>query len=578
MALDPAAANKTDGSTALAAAFPRHEQTFPTLTPQEIARMRRFGEITTYRHGERLFETGKPGPGMFVVLSGHVAITQRDGLGHVTPVIDQGPGQFLAEIGQLSGRVALVDGHAEGDVETLLIPPERLRALLVAEADLGERIMRALILRRVSLIQGGVGGPVLIGPSNSSGVIRLQSFLTRNGFPHHLLDPERDHDAAELIARYSPSPSDWPLVVAVDGSVLRNPGETELAIVLGMIGGPAGEKIYDAAIVGCGPAGLATAVYAASEGLSVAVLDGRAFGGQAGASARIENYLGFPTGISGQALAGRAFTQAQKFGADIMIPVAVKALDCARTNGAFALALDGGETLRARSVVVASGARYRRPEIENLDRFEGRGVWYWASPIEARLCAEQEIVLVGGGNSAGQAAVFLSGYARRVHMVIRGGGLGASMSRYLIERIEATPNIELVFNTEVVGLEGADLSLERVRWRSRLSGEESTAEIRNLFLFAGADPATGWLNGCGVTLDRGGFVVTGAQSEQNQGRLVPPLETSVPGVFAVGDVRSGSVKRVGGAIGEGAQVVAALHGFLGDAARPALSVEPKDRA
>ena len=566
----PATGSETDGSALPARAFPRLEQTFPTLTPPEIARMRRFGEIRTYKHGEMLFETGKPGPGMFVVLSGHVAITQRDGLGHVTPVIDQGPGQFLAEIGQLSGRVALVDGHAEGDVETLLIPPERLRALLVAEADLGERIMRALILRRVSLIRGGVGGPVLIGPQDSSGVIRLQSFLTRNGFPHHLLDPERDHDAAELIARYSPSPSDWPLVVAVDGSVLRNPSESELARALGMIGGPAGDKIYDAAIVGCGPAGLATAVYAASEGLSVAVLDARAFGGQAGASARIENYLGFPTGISGQALAGRAFSQAQKFGADIMIPMAARSLDCARTDGAFALALDGGETLRARAIVVASGARYRRPEIENLDKFEGRGVWYWASPIEARLCAEQEIALVGGGNSAGQAAVFLSGHARRVHMVIRGGGLGASMSRYLIERIEATPNIELVFNTEVVALEGTDVSLERVRWRSRLSGEESSFDIRNLFLFAGADPATGWLDGCGVTLDRGGFVVTGAQSEQNQGRPVPPLETSVPGVFAVGDVRSGSVKRVGGAIGEGAQVVAALHGFLGDTAKPAL--------
>jgi thioredoxin reductase (NADPH) len=571
MAVDPATESKTNGSTPLASAFPRLEQTFPTLTPPEIARMRRFGEIRHFRNGETLFETGKPGPGMFVVLSGHVAITQRDGLGHVTPVIDQGPGQFLAEIGQLSGRVALVDGHAEGDVETLLIPPERLRALLVAEADLGERIMRALILRRVSLIQGGVGGPVLIGPSNSSGVIRLQGFLTRNGFPHHLLDPDKDHDAAELIARYSPSPTDWPLAVIADGTVLRNPSESELARALGMIGGLAGDKIYDAAIVGCGPAGLATAVYAASEGLSVVVLDARAFGGQAGASARIENYLGFPTGISGQALAGRAFTQAQKFGADIMIPMAVQSLDCARTDGAFALALDGGDLVRARSIVVASGARYRRPEIENLDRFEGRGVWYWASPIEARLCAEQEIVLVGGGNSAGQAAVFLSGHARKVYMVIRGGGLGASMSRYLIERIEATPNIELVFHAEVVALEGEpDQFLERVRWRSRLSGEESTVEIRNLFLFAGADPATGWLDGCGVTLDRGGFVVTGAQSEQNQGRPVPPLETSVPGVFAVGDVRSGSVKRVGGAIGEGAQVVAALHGFLGDAAKPAL--------
>src|SRR5216683_424868 len=571
MGVDASTENKADVRAPLATAFPRHEQTFPALTPQDIARMRRFGDIRTYKHGDMLFQTGKPGPGMFVILSGHVAITQRDGLGHVTPVIEQGPGQFLAEIGQLSGRVALVDGHAEGDVETLLIPPERLRALLVAEADLGERIMRALILRRVSLIQGGVGGPVLIGPTNSSGVVRLQGFLTRNGFPHHLLDPERDHDAAELITRYSPSPSDWPLVVIADGSVLRNPGESELARALGMIGGPAGNKIYDAAIVGCGPAGLATAVYAASEGLSVVVLDARSFGGQAGASARIENYLGFPTGISGQALAGRAFTQAQKFGADIMIPMAAKSLDCARTDGAFALALDGGDLVRARSVVVASGARYRRPEIENLDKFEGRGVWYWASPIEARLCAEQEIALVGGGNSAGQAAVFLSGHARKVIMIIRGGGLGASMSRYLIERIEATPNIELMFNTEVIGLEGSeDGPLERVRWRSRLSAEESTLDIRNLFLFAGADPATAWLDGCGVTLDRGGFVVTGAQSEQNLGRPVPPLETSVPGVFAVGDVRSGSVKRVGGAIGEGAQVVAALHGFLGDAAKPAL--------
>ncbi len=571
MAVTPATGNKTDGSALLASAFPRLDQTFPTLAPPEIARMRRFGEVRHYANGEMLFETGKPGPGMFVLLSGQVAITQRDGLGHVTPVIDQGPGQFLAEIGQLSGRVALVDGHAEGDVETLLIPPERLRALLVAEADLGERIMRALILRRVSLIQGGIGGPVLIGPSNSGGVIRLQSFLTRNGIPHHLLDKDSDTDAAELIARYSPSPSDWPLVVMVDGSVLRNPGESELARALGMIGGPAGGRIYDAAIVGCGPAGLATAVYAASEGLSVVVLDARAYGGQAGASARIENYLGFPTGISGQALAGRAFSQAQKFGADIMIPLAAKSLDCTRTEGTFALALDGGDKVRARAIVVASGARYRRPEIENLDKFEGRGVWYWASPIEARLCAEQEIVLVGGGNSAGQAAVFLSGHARKVYMIIRGGGLGASMSRYLIERIEATPNIELIFNTEVVALEGTeDGLLQRVRWRSRLGGDDHAADVRNVFLFVGADPATDWLDGCGVTVDRGGFVVTGAQSEQNQGRLVAQLETSVPGVFAVGDVRSGSVKRVGGAIGEGAQVVAALHGFLGDVAKPAL--------
>jgi thioredoxin reductase (NADPH) len=571
MAAETTMGTKADETAPAASAFPRYEQTFPTLTPQEIARMRRFGEERLYKHGEKLFETGKPGPGMFVVLSGHVAITQRDGLGHVTPIIEQGPGQFLAEIGQLSGRVALVDGHAEGDVETLLISPERLRALLVAEADLGERIMRALILRRVSLIRGGAGGPVLIGPSDSAGVVRLQGFLTRNGYPHHLLDPVADTDAAELIARYSPSRADWPLVVAPDGTVLRNPSESELARAMGMIRALPKDKVYDVAVVGSGPAGLSTAVYAASEGLAVAVCDTRAFGGQAGASARIENYLGFPTGISGHALTARAFNQAQKFGADMMIPVEVKSLDCSQEDGAFGLKLDNGDVLRARSVVVASGARYRRPEIENLSDFEGRGVWYWASPIEARLCAEQNVVLVGGGNSAGQAAVFLSGHARKVHMVIRGGGLGASMSRYLIERIEAAANIELMFNTEVAGLEGTkDASLERVRWRSRLSGEESSFDIRNLFLFVGADPATGWLDGCGVTVDRAGFVVTGAQVKKGEGQLTSALETSVPGVFAVGDVRSGSVKRVGGAIGEGAQVVAALHGFLGDTAKPAL--------
>lgn len=557
------------GAAAAATLYPRFEQTFPTLTASEIERLRRFGEIRRYRDGEQLFATGKPGPGMFVLLSGHVAITQRDGLGHVTPVIDQGPGQFVAEIAQLSGRVALVDGHAEGDVEVILIPPDRLRALLIAEAELGERIMRALILRRVNLIQGGAGGPVMIGPPQSPAIARLQNFLTRNGFPHHLLDPALDHDAADLVARYSPQPSDLPLVVIADGTVLRNPSETALARAIGMIGGTRGDKIYDVAIVGCGPAGLATAVYGASEGLSVAVLDSRAFGGQAGASARIENYFGFPTGISGLALTARAFNQAQKFGADIMIPVSVTALDCERRNGAFVLALDSGDAVRARAVVVASGARYRRPDIARLQEFEGRGVWYWASPIEARLCGGQEVALVGGGNSAGQAAVFLSGHVKKVRMIVRGGGLAASMSRYLIERIEATPNIELMFNTEITALDGhPDGGLERIGWKSRLGGEQSSAEIRNLFLFVGADPATGWLDGCGVTLDRAGFVVTGAQSEQNAGRLVSPLETSVPGVYAVGDVRSGSVKRVGGAIGEGAQVVAALHGFLADSLTP----------
>lgn len=552
----------------LTALSPRHDQTFPTLSHPEMERMRRFGEARHYKDGEMLFETGKPALGMFVVLSGHVAITKRDGFGHVMPITDQGAGQFVAEIGQLSGRAALIDGHADGDVEALLIQPERLRALLIAEAELGERIMRALILRRVGLIEHAAGGPALIGLANSRDVIRLQGFLTRNGHPHHLLDPALDKDASDLVARYLPSSDDLPLVVVPDGSVLRNPSLSELAHALGMVRRSAKGRLYDVAIVGSGPAGLATAVYAASEGLSVTVCDARAFGGQAGASARIENYLGFPTGISGMALTARAFNQAQKFGVDMMIPVTVTSLDCSRADGPFRLDLDDGEEIRAKSVVVASGARYRRPDIERLSDFEGRGVWYWASPIEARLCAGQDIALVGGGNSAGQAAVFLSSKARSVRMVIRGGGLADSMSRYLIERIEATPNIELVFNTEVVALDGNPASgLAKVTTSSRLSGKTATTDTSNLFLFVGADPATAWLKNCSVTLDRAGFVMTGLPLH---GRIVQTLETSVPGIFAVGDVRSGSVKRVGGAIGEGAQVVAALHGFLGEAAAGAL--------
>jgi thioredoxin reductase (NADPH) len=431
--------------------------------------------------------------------------------------------------------------------------------------------MRALILRRVSLIQEAVGGPVLIGSPRSGEMVRLQGFLTRNGYPHHLLDPAVDDEAAELIARHAPTPAELPLVVCPSGTVLRNPREDVLARHLGMVGTSGQQSPYDVAIVGSGPAGLSTAVYAASEGLSVVVLDLRAFGGQAGASARIENYFGFPTGISGQALAGRAFTQAQKFGAEMMIPVEVKTLDCKRADGAFGIELDGGERLRARSVVVATGARYRRPVIENLSAFEGRGVWYWASPIEAKIAAGQEVIIVGGGNSAGQAAVFLSGHAAKVRMMIRGDGLAASMSRYLIDRIAAAPNIEVMMQTEIAALDGtSDAGLERVRWRDRRTGVETDGAIRNVFLFVGADPATGWLEGCGVNLDRSGFVMTGPQLDTVRNRAVPALESSVPGVFAVGDVRSGSVKRVGGAIGEGAQVVASLHAYLADSQSPTL--------
>jgi thioredoxin reductase (NADPH) len=553
------------------AQIPRYDETFPTLTAKEIDRLRRFGSLRRYASTERLFETGTPGPGMFVVLSGSVAISQRDGLGHVTPVVEQGPGQFLAEVGQLSNRPALVDGTAEGDVEALLIPPEGVRSLLVAEADLGERIMRALILRRVSLIRGGAGGPILIGAAASGDIIRLQGFLARNSYPNHLLDPAADHEASDLIAHCATFARKLPLVVCPDGAVLSNPSEAELARQLGMIGALRQDFVYDVAVVGAGPGGLATAVYAASEGLSVVVIDARAPGGQAGASARIENYFGFPTGISGQALTGRAFVQAQKFGAEMLIPTIVKTLDCSRVDGALALEVEGGERIQAKTVVVASGARYRHPAIPDIARFEGHGVWYWASPIEARLCAGEEIILVGGGNSAGQGAVFLCGHASKVRMMVRGQGLAESMSRYLIDRIDAAPNIELMTETEVIALIGApNAGLERVRWRDRRAGVETEASIRNVFLFVGADPATEWLQGCGVAVDKAGFVITGANMGENANRSVSPLESTVPGVFAVGDVRSGSVKRVGGAIGEGAQVVHAIHGFLAHSPGPTL--------
>jgi thioredoxin reductase (NADPH) len=549
----------------------RFDQMFPGLAPQEIERLRRFGSIRRYADGERLFKTGEVGRGMFVIISGHVAITQRDGLGHITPVVEQGPGQFLAEVGTLSGRAALVDGHAEGDVEALMITPEDLRRLLVAEAELGERIVRALILRRVGLIESHASGPVLIGSPTSSDVIRLENFLRRNGHPHHLLDPATDPEAAELIARYAPGDAELPLVINPDGAVLRNPKNDALARALGMIAQSDGSRLYDVAVVGSGPAGLATAVYAASEGLSVVVLDAGAYGGQAGASARIENYLGFPTGISGQALAGRAFVQAQKFGAEIIIPVDVKSLDCSRADGALGLNVgDDGGRIRARALVIATGARYRRPAIESLETFEGRGVWYWASPIEARLCSGEEVFLVGGGNSAGQAAVFLAAHAAKVTVLVRGDGLAHSMSRYLIDRIAAAPNIDVTTQSEIVALSGsAQHGLQNVRWRNRRSGAETISAIRNVFLFAGADPATGWLADCGIDLDKAGFVITGARRcEHAAEAAVNALESSIPGIFAVGDVRAGSVKRVGAAIGEGAQVVAALHKFLGDSLVP----------
>lgn len=539
----------------------RRHQMFPVLDAADAQRVRRFGELRHYSSGSCLFRAGEPGAGLYLVLAGTVAITQRDGLGRVTPVAMQGPGQFLAEVGALSGRPALVDGHAIEDVDALLVPPDRLRALIVAEADLGERIVRALILRRVALIDAGASGPVLMGPPYSSDVMRLENFLRRNGHPYHVIDSSTDKDAALLLEQYGEASL---LVACPDGSVLVNPSEDALARCIGMIDSAEHGDLFDVIVVGAGPAGLATAVYATSEGLRVIVLDCRSYGGQAGASARIENYLGFPTGISGGALAGRAYVQAQKFGAEMMIPAKAVSLDCsgAHTGEGLRVGLSDGRTLRGRTVVVASGARYRRLQVPRLAEFEGHGVWYWASAIEARMCAKQEVALVGGGNSAGQAAVFLSQHAALVNVLVRGPSLAASMSRYLIDRIEAAPNIVLRAHTELVSLHGEPASgLNGATWRDSRTGAEHDCPARNLFMFVGAEPEAEWLKDCGIAVDRHGFVRTGSEAGGNTA-TAGTLETSVPGVFAVGDVRSGSVKRVGGAIGEGAAAVAQIHAHL----------------
>jgi thioredoxin reductase (NADPH) len=549
----------------------RREQMFPKLDPCEIDRLRRFGLVRRYAAGEALFVTGEAAPGMFVLIKGCVRVTRRDPLGHSAPILEQGPGEFVAEIGQLSGQPALVDVHAIDHVEALLISPEKLRALMIEEPEIGEQIIRALILRRVALVEASAGGPVLIGPESHPDVVRLQGFLARNAYPHQLLDPTRDRNAAELVKQYAPNPSDLPLAVCPKGMVLKNPSETELARAIGMVPIDERDHTYDVAIVGAGPAGLSTAVYAASEGLSVIVFDGHAFGGQAGASARIENYLGFPTGISGQALTGRAYVQAQKFGARMAVPAAVVRLNTTETP--IALHLGDGRRVKASTAVVATGARYRRLDVPNLRDFEGRGVWYWASPIEARLCRNEEIVLVGGGNSAGQAAVFLGRFAAKIWMLVRGPSLAGSMSQYLIERIEAIDKIEVLTQTEIVALYGSrEKQLERVRWRNRITGQETERPIRNVFLFIGADPETAWLKDSGVILDAKNFILTGSDVSSGVGRTNNrpgrslALETSVQGVFAIGDVRSGSVKRVGAAIGEGAVVVAELHAILANGA------------
>lgn len=550
----------------------RRLQIYPTLTAAQIESIRRFasGEPRDFGPGELIHQVGEAAAPSWVVLRGSIDVALRDALGRETGTLHLGAGQFTGETGALAGKRSFTTGNA-GPEGCTAIPFDaaHLRALMVGSAEVGEIFMRAFILRRVALIQEGGAGSVLVGRSSDPELMRLRNFLSRNGYPHTALDADSDEEGRAAIERFGVQPDELPLMICPDGTLLKRPTETQAGACLGITPELNANDVFDVVVVGAGPAGLATAVYAASEGLSVLVLDQRHFGGQAGASARIENYLGFPTGISGMALAGRAFSQAQKFGAQIAIPLQVKHLECGglerRDEDPLRLYLEDGRAVQGRTIVIASGARYRRPDIPDLDTFEGNGVSYWASAVEAKLCEGEEIALVGAGNSAGQACVYLAPRVKRLHLICRGKGLEASMSRYLIDRIAALPNVELHVSTEIVALEGnSSCGLKSATFRNRTTGQVRVCTPRHLFLFIGADPNADWISKR-VEVDGKGFVVTGqqfAEGRAGSNRAPLPLETSVPGVFAIGDVRAGSTKRVAAAVGEGAAVVAQIHSVL----------------
>ncbi|HEX8694463.1 MAG TPA: FAD-dependent oxidoreductase [Longimicrobium sp.] len=538
------------------------ERMFPTLTPEQIARIAAHGRVRAVEPGDVLFDVGDPAIPLFVVTAGRVEILRPSG----ELIVTHGPGSFTGEANMLSGRRALARARVSEPGEVVELDHDCLLALVQTDGELGEILMRAFILRRVELFAHGFGDVVLVGSSHSRGTLRVKEFLTRNGHPHTYIDLERDADVQELLDRFGVSVADVPVLICRGQVVLRNPSNREIADCLGFNDAIDPTQVRDLVIVGAGPAGLAAAVYGASEGLDVLVLESSSPGGQAGSSSRIENYLGFPTGISGQELAGRAYAQAEKFGARVAIANTARQLSCERMP--YAIVTDDGGRVPARTVIIATGAEYRRPEIENLARFEGAGVYYGATFIEAQLCRGEEVVVVGGGNSAGQAAVFLAQTARRVHMLVRSGGLAESMSRYLIRRIEQSPVIELRTRSEIEALEGGD-QLERVRWRDGRSGSVETRDIRHVFVMTGAVPGTQWLDGC-LALDANGFIKTGpdltpddlAEAEWPLARAPYLLETSLPGVFAVGDVRGGNIKRVASAVGEGSIAVAFVHRVL----------------
>lgn len=549
----------------------RHDQMFPTLDAGQVETAKRFasGPIRHFEPGEIVFDIGQRNAPAWLVLKGAIDVTRRNALGTETPITTHHAGQFSGEVSQLAGREALARGLA-GPEGCCALPfdASHVRALMIGSAEIGEIMMRAYILRRVGLIQDGNAGSVLVGRPGDSDLNRLENFLRRNGYPYTVLSAD-DEEGRTVMDRFGVLPEELPIMLCPNGTLLKRPTDAEAGICLGLTPDLDPAKIYDIAVVGAGPAGLATAVYAGSEGLSVIVLDQKSFGGQAGASARIENYLGFPTGISGMALTGRAFNQALKFGVEIAIPLEVSKLDCGdgRKGDPFTLELTDGGQVRAKTVVIAVGARYRRPPIANLSMFEGAGISYWASPVEAKLCEGEEVALIGGGNSAGQATVFLAPKVKRLHLVVRGDGLEASMSRYLIDRIKALRNVELHTKTEIVALEGDQVTgLTGAVFRCKTTGETHACPLRHIFLFIGADPNANWLEQC-VDVDGKGFVITGSKFAAGNGaigRPPLPLETSKPHVFAVGDVRAGSTKRVAAAVGEGAAVVAQIHSALGD--------------
>ena len=546
----------------------RSRQAFPVLERSEVERLLRFGHTRCFVEGEALLRTGEIAFGVFVIISGRVIVAPRDDAVGRGPIREHGPGGFVGELAQFSGHPALVEAQAQGPVEALILVPQALRNVLLEEADLGERIMRALILRRLGLLQEGIGGPVIVGRAANRNVLRLEGFLASNGHPYQRFDPDTDHAARTIIERFGLAGVELPIVLTPNGEVLRNPTELSLAQTLGMVRSIDEARVYDVAIVGAGPAGLAAAVYAGSEGLDAIVLECRSFGGQAGASSRIENYLGFPAGISGQALMSRAYNQAQKFGVEMSIPNEAVCLQRPAPDQPLVIQMANEKRVRARTVVIATGARYRRLTAECLADFEGTSVHYWASPIEGRLCKGLEIALVGAGNSAGQAAVYLATHAAKVWLLARGSSLRNSMSSYLVERIAAQPNIHVLLETHLSALDGQDGVLESIRVRDRV-GAETRTPVRHLFVYIGADPNTGWLAASGLALDGDGFVRTEGACTAGQWAF----EASIPGVFAIGDVRSGSTKRLAATVGEGAQVIATIHRYLGRSAKYTVTAE-----